>query len=259
MVDDDDLAWWTLLKLTNGIGDGLARAVADEALRNGDRFHQRLGRLREAPLDAGSGASSRAVRLAVNLTEHIGEIRDLAAQLDSPEIEDPEGWASWVFALGQLANVPIDESLRTLLSGVGARVSIDEGLRHYLDSLERVAQDMALEEPAVAIMSMSRSKGLTRDAVFVMGVESGIIPPAREGTDEEEERRLLYVAMTRARSHLYLSMAAQRGGPTARTGGGTVRKARARCKFLHGTSLGAVDGASYVTQVLGAATNNGRS
>jgi DNA helicase-2/ATP-dependent DNA helicase PcrA len=64
----------------------------------------------------------------------------------------------------------------------------------------------------VAVMTMHAAKGREFEVVFVTGVERGLLPLEREGTitDEDEERRLLYVAMTRARRLLVLSWAARR-------------------------------------------------
>jgi DNA helicase-2/ATP-dependent DNA helicase PcrA len=64
----------------------------------------------------------------------------------------------------------------------------------------------------VAVMTMHAAKGREFEVVFVTGVEQGLVPLDREGftTDPDEERRLLYVAMTRARRLLVLSWAARR-------------------------------------------------
>jgi superfamily I DNA/RNA helicase len=68
------------------------------------------------------------------------------------------------------------------------------------------------------------AKGLEYAAVFLAGCERGLLPlwmpGGKGGTDEAEERRLLFVGMTRARSHLFLSWAARRRrhGSTADTG-----------------------------------------
>jgi len=64
----------------------------------------------------------------------------------------------------------------------------------------------------VALMTMHAAKGREFEVVFVTGVERGLLPLEREGTitDADEERRLLYVAMTRARRVLVLSWAARR-------------------------------------------------
>jgi DNA helicase-2/ATP-dependent DNA helicase PcrA len=64
----------------------------------------------------------------------------------------------------------------------------------------------------VAVMTMHAAKGREFDVIFATGLERGLVPLDREGfaADEDEERRLLYVAMTRARRLLVLSWAARR-------------------------------------------------
>ncbi|MCK4466997.1 MAG: ATP-binding domain-containing protein, partial [Desulfobacterales bacterium] len=75
----------------------------------------------------------------------------------------------------------------------------------------------------VALMTMHAAKGLEFPVVFIAGCEKGFIPfirPGEELIDLDEERRLFYVAMTRARERLYLTMAKKRmvyGKPTLRT------------------------------------------
>jgi DNA helicase-2/ATP-dependent DNA helicase PcrA len=69
------------------------------------------------------------------------------------------------------------------------------------------------EQDSVTIMTMHAAKGLEFPVVFVVGVEDGIFPGIRAIGDQEEleeERRLCYVAMTRAKEELYLSHAQQR-------------------------------------------------
>jgi DNA helicase-2/ATP-dependent DNA helicase PcrA len=80
---------------------------------------------------------------------------------------------------------------------------------------------------------MHAAKGLEWDAVFLPGLVEGLMPIvyARTPAAVEEERRLLYVAVTRAREHLYLSWAPARA-PGARGA------ARFRSSFLDGLRLG---------------------
>jgi len=64
----------------------------------------------------------------------------------------------------------------------------------------------------VRILTIQKAKGLTTDYVFVIGLEQGTFPKIGEGAEKErEQRRMMYVAMTRARRALYLSHA--RSGP----------------------------------------------
>ncbi len=68
--------------------------------------------------------------------------------------------------------------------------------------------------PAVTLLTLHKAKGSEFDAVCLVGLEEGMVPISYAATDEElaEERRLLYVGMTRARRHLWLSWAQQRPG-----------------------------------------------
>ena len=63
---------------------------------------------------------------------------------------------------------------------------------------------------AVTLMTIHAAKGLEFDVVFLVGLEEGLFPHEGHGEeerDEEEERRLFYVAMTRARNRLILTLA----------------------------------------------------
>ncbi len=87
--------------------------------------------------------------------------------------------------------------------------------------IERLLEEAALQSDqdqledaheAASLMTVHAAKGLEFDAVFISGLEQGLFPSQREseGRDEEEERRLFYVALTRAKKKLYLSYALQR-------------------------------------------------
>jgi len=68
-------------------------------------------------------------------------------------------------------------------------------------------------DDAVTLMTIHSAKGLEYENVFVVGMEEGIFPSSRSLNNEqdlEEERRLAYVSITRAKSHLYLTSARQR-------------------------------------------------
>ncbi len=96
-------------------------------------------------------------------------------------------------------------------------------------------------------MTMTQSKGLTVDTAIVMGVEDGIIPMPHPKGEINEERRLLYVAMTRATDMCILSSASRRKGQIARQGTPNVNQPRHRCPLLEGLPIGdRVDGAKFV-------------
>jgi DNA helicase-2/ATP-dependent DNA helicase PcrA len=92
-----------------------------------------------------------------------------------------------------------------------------EGIERLLEEAALQSEQDSLEgseeRQGVSLMTVHASKGLEFDAVFVTGLEQGLFPSMRESEgarDSEEERRLFYVAITRARKRLYLSYARER-------------------------------------------------
>jgi superfamily I DNA/RNA helicase len=102
---------------------------------------------------------------------------------------------------------------------------------------------MQTESDGVRIMRMMTSKGLTVEATIIAAAEDGIVPRPEE--DASEERRLMYVAMTRAKKHLYCTWARTRQGPTARAGAapGGLRQIT---NFLMGGPVQSQDGAAFL-------------
>lgn len=91
----------------------------------------------------------------------------------------------------------------------------DNALQDFLDSIALVADVDNLEEgtEAVTLMTMHNAKGLEYPVVFLVGMEEGLFPSKRSIDEEngvEEERRLCYVGITRAKEELYLTNARQR-------------------------------------------------
>lgn len=105
------------------------------------------------------------------------------------------------------------ENVRELLSVAEAYqdVGLDDFLEEVslISDLERTNQ----QADAVTLMTMHSAKGLEFPVVFITGLEESIMPHSRalyDGSELEEERRLMYVGMTRAREELYLTYAIER-------------------------------------------------
>ncbi len=79
----------------------------------------------------------------------------------------------------------------------------DAALNHFTDTGRQKAH-------GIHLLTFHAAKGLEFPVVFIAGAEEGITPSGREDTDQEEERRLFYVAMTRARDELYITHAGKR-------------------------------------------------
>ncbi|MCU0266198.1 MAG: ATP-dependent DNA helicase UvrD2 [Actinomycetia bacterium] len=123
------------------------------------------------------------------------------------------------------------ESLNALV-GLAEQLTADRpdaGLSQLVAELdERIAAQHAPTVEGVTLASLHAAKGLEWDAVFLVGLVDGTLPISYAETPEqvEEERRLLYVGVTRAREHLSLSWAAARA-----PGGRAVRRPS---RFLDG-------------------------
>ena len=97
-----------------------------------------------------------------------------------------------------------------------AEVDRDDTLVAFLESVTLVSDTDNMEDRAnaVTLITLHQAKGLEFRVVFMVGMEDGILPHRRSMDDEaqmEEERRLCYVGMTRAKERLYLTRAFRRG------------------------------------------------
>jgi len=95
------------------------------------------------------------------------------------------------------------------------RVSDEPTLENYLENVALISDldNAETSSQYITLMTVHSAKGLEFPTVFISGLEEGIFPSGRNIQDEaklEEERRLCYVAITRAMKHLYLSYANQR-------------------------------------------------
>ena len=166
---------------------------------------------------------------------------------------------------GRAVGDPLPSAVRHVLTGMGltAAPAAGSAARERWESLTALAQladdmhaanreatlsDFSAEltqrselghAPAVdgvTLASMHAAKGLEWDAVLLPGLVEGLMPIVHARTPEavEEERRLLYVAVTRAREHLHLSWSPVRTQHAA----GARGAARPRSRFLDGVRLG---------------------
>lgn len=111
----------------------------------------------------------------------------------------------------------IDENTLSLFLQRAAQYEgrpVKDGLNELLDELLlfRPQDNMDIKADKVNLLTMHSSKGLEWRCVFIAGAEDGLMPLTMRGgdTDLEEERRLFYVAMTRAKERLYIINARQR-------------------------------------------------
>ncbi|MCH2135518.1 MAG: UvrD-helicase domain-containing protein [Phycisphaerales bacterium] len=115
--------------------------------------------------------------------------------------------------LEELISAAVDRDADTSASYDEAELPpLRRRLASWLESIALIADADAVdpEQGAVTLMTLHAAKGLEFDVVAIVALEQGILPHARSNTDPaqmEEERRLCYVGMTRARRHLMLTRA----------------------------------------------------
>jgi len=115
-------------------------------------------------------------------------------------------------------NTPEDvarlENLEELSSALAEGMEAGETFTDFLDAAALVSDADQFEgKPGVTLITLHSTKGLEFDHVFLTGMEEGICPHSRSISEEkgiEEERRLVYVGMTRARQSLTLTRAVYR-------------------------------------------------
>ena len=241
---NDSLSWWTIVHLTSGISGDFVRQVADDARKNGKRFEERLLRIRDKPLpDATAASHNKTIGL-------IEEIQAILTELDIERVPESEhSWATWLLDVAELLSLDLSDDFAELLVRVGAEVPTTEGLMGLMASLEPTARDQALEAGGVRIMTIARSKGLTVDAAITVGVEDELFPlPFSD--DPEEDRRLLYVAMTRARRASIFTMARTRNDGTSHSGSGNAVWSRSRCTYLSAAGINPDDGETFLRSLI---------
>jgi DNA helicase-2/ATP-dependent DNA helicase PcrA len=183
----------------------------------GERFFARP-EVRRAVRVAGAlaqvpGEDALLTRLAAAFERELGVRRDAAP--DGDAARERHGAVVTLLELAEdLVRADPDADVQTYLAEVERRTAVEAGG----------------EASGVELVTYHRAKGLEWDAVFLPALEEGTLPirQATEPGELAEERRLLYVGITRARRYLWLSWATTRTGATGREG------RRSRSRFLDG-------------------------
>ncbi len=161
-------------------------------------------------------------------------VNSLKAQMDEltlpqliQRVVDATGYADYlVRSEGQLMAQERLENLSQLIAAAErqfAEVPASQSLHRFLEQLALLSpQDEAnWQSDVVTLITAHSAKGLEFTVVFVVGLEEGLFPHARSLDDSwqlEEERRLFYVALTRAKDRAFLTYAQRRGWLTGKWG-----------------------------------------
>ena len=175
----------TLAKALSGMEEKLPAAARQKI----GEFRNLLGQIKKQAL---SGKASETIKFVLRVS-------GIEAQLKSGGDDERE----------RLENIRELASLAVKYDGLPP----EEGMEKLLTDATLASDQDELQEnkPAVKLMTVHSAKGLEFDYVFITGLEDGLFPHERLGEKEineeegEEERRLFYVALTRARKKIFLS------------------------------------------------------
>jgi DNA helicase II / ATP-dependent DNA helicase PcrA len=213
MHPEDDIS---LLRVLNLPPRGIGKTTVD-ALRESARVDR-------APLWAAiekfvSGASAgRAVTPLRAFQELIRKLQDALATKEPADflhaVLEESGYVDMLKDRNTPEDVARMENLEELTRAVAETMETGETFTDFLDAAALVSDADQFEgKPGVTLITLHSTKGLEFDHVFLTGMEEGICPHSRSITEEkgiEEERRLVYVGMTRARQSLTLTRSVYR-------------------------------------------------
>ena len=229
----DSLAWMGLLHETPGIAIGTLMGIYGFACEERISFGEAIEKGRNTGFEFLMNAPRAKVAVAVG--EFDAALGNLRGELEGALL-DERGWGGWLVEHARKDS--LSEDAVTILESVGRQVAEsatsghDAGLGRFINQLQPLALDLAnIQDGAVRLMSMAQSKGLTVNTAILMAVDDDTVP--LPSGDEDEERRILYVAMTRASEYCIITTATYRRGATARIGSASKAQ-RQRTRFLRG-------------------------
>jgi len=234
---DDSIA---LQRVINSPPRGIGRQTLEEIERRAKDYGLSLWETISQLIEKPEGLSTRAISALKNFQRIIetlavkagitpetpvrtGSGSDRVDQRDSDSLVSDTVKAA-IFDTGYEAALKAEKTdeadarLENLQELVNAAVDYDEqgaeGLREFIDHSALVSdQDQYKRDVPVTLLTAHSAKGLEFPLVFIVGLEDGLFPHSRSATDAaelEEERRLCYVAITRAERYLYVTHAMKR-------------------------------------------------
>ncbi len=231
---DDEVSWKRIVNTPKrGVGDTSVAKVTAHAQAAGVTFRAALGQAAAAGV---SGKALGGVRDLLEIMEEVEGAADTGVAAIVEAVLEDTGYLAELEAERSLEAESRIENLRELVGvcrefdealargdvtglagiagaeGDGAGASVPTGLGRVQAFLEAVGlvtdlDDLEGEQSTATLMTLHSAKGLEFPVVFLTGLEDGVFPHVRSLGDPdelEEERRLCYVGITRARERLYL-------------------------------------------------------
>ena len=209
---EDDVALLRVLNVPpRGIGAATVAMLEASARENSKPLWE--------VIRAGEFATGKKLSNALHsFRELIERLREECADLPPAQlierVLDGTGYLGWVEQQDNLDHSSRAENLRELSNAMAEATEQGQTLEDVLDAAALVADSDAYDPTIpVSLMTLHSAKGLEFDAVYLAGLEEGLLPHSRSANSPgelEEERRLFYVGMTRAKKSLVISRAVYR-------------------------------------------------
>jgi DNA helicase II / ATP-dependent DNA helicase PcrA len=213
-----------LQRVINSPPRGLGKQTLDEIARRAKDYAVSHWETIAILIEQRTGLSPRAISALKNFQQIITNL--VTAANNAPVTDSPVSDVvkaaildtGYETALKTENSDEAEARLENLQELVNAAVDYDkqekEGLRDFIDHAALVSDtDQYKRDAPVTLMTMHAAKGLEFPLVFIVGLEDGLFPHSRSAADPaelEEERRLCYVAITRAERFLYVTHAMKR-------------------------------------------------
>jgi len=213
MHPEDDISLLRVLNVPpRGIGKTTVDSLRETARVDGSPLWAAIEKFVSAT------AAGRAVTPLRSFQELIGKLKEALATKEPAEflriVLEESGYMDMLKDRNTPEDVARLENLEELTRAVAESIEAGESFTDFLDAAALVSDADSFEgKPGVTLITLHSTKGLEFDHVFLTGMEEGICPHGRSLNEEkgiEEERRLVYVGMTRARTSLTLTRAVYR-------------------------------------------------
>jgi len=213
MHPEDDIS---LLRVLNVPPRGIGKTTVDALQATARADNSTLWSAIEKFVSGAAGGRSVAPLRAFQ--ELIAKLQEALAGKEPPDflraVLEETGYMDMLRDRNTPEDVARIENLEELVRAVAEGIENGETFEDFLDAAALVSDADSFEgKPGVTLITLHSTKGLEFDHVFLTGMEEGICPHSRSLNEEkgiEEERRLVYVGMTRARKSLTLTRAVYR-------------------------------------------------
>ena len=219
---DDNEAFKRVINFPpRGIGNVTIQKIKDRATTLNVPMLHVAGEPEAFKLNVSSKTKEKLKEFANKINEYALKVTTLDAETFANELVNDFGVYEYLNGvptdgITKINNVnEIFSSIQTFMEMRKKENRNDEiFIYNYLQDVALLADEQMTEDTdRVNLMTIHASKGLEFDSVFIVAIEEGIFPSSRTASsvlELEEERRLMYVAMTRAKKHLFLTCAKKR-------------------------------------------------